>query len=112
MKELLDKSHYIIFSNLKNTDTEIVFQDMAISASFSFTPLGIDINSKFSRTNHIRAACNRASSKMGLLYKTKNYFDSIQLSTISRASLDLKWSIVHCHRMGLTRLLFWGSSID
>ena len=39
-----DKFQFIIFSDRSNTNTEIVFRDVAIPASTSFTLLGVDIN--------------------------------------------------------------------
>ena len=42
----LDKSQFIVFFNRNITDTEVVIQDVIISASSSFTLLSIDIDYK------------------------------------------------------------------
>ena len=76
------KTQFIVFSNRKTTASNINFQDTTIFASPSLTLLGVNIDRKLLWTNHVTSVYKNASRKMGLLYKTKHYFNSNQLLTI------------------------------
>ena len=101
-----DKSQLVIFSNRNNTYTNIIFQNIAISASSSFSLLGIGINCRLFWTDYVRTVCNRALRKMGLLYKTRQYFNSNQLSTIYKSHIrsQMEYCSPLCNRAGHTVL--------
>merc|ERR1712002_391403 len=83
-----NKSQYIAFTNRSQiTTSSIQFINSVIPCSSSIDILGVKITKNLSWTEHIQNIYKTASQKLGLLYKTKPYFNDEQLLTIYKSHI-------------------------
>ena len=83
-----NKSQYIAFTNRSQiTTSSIQFINSVIPCYSSIDILGVKITKNLSWTEHIQNIYKTASQKLGLLYKTKPYFNDEQLLTIYKSHI-------------------------